>query len=478
MGFGQGTLNWSRERLETVAQHVCDPAAVEEALQAADGADATAVGDLLHQARSLEGLTPRQAAVLLNVEDPDLRNEIITAAREVHDKAFGRRISLFAPVCPTNRCVNDCLYCPLRRSNARLHRSHTGIGDLQREIAGLLDCGHRYVQLIFGEDRSGVAYVRDMVHAAYGARQGLRQMQRVDINVNPLNAVELKQLKSSVPLGTYHVYQETYHPKTYTRLHPDGPKADYARRLVCHDEALTIGMDDVGLGILLGVYEYRFDVIAMLMHAAHLNEVHGVAPHTFNIPRLTASADAPGSQTPYSPISDALFMFITAVLRLAAPFADIALSTPATRDTRRDLYATGISSVSVGSESYPGVYTADGDPEAGGALVIGRPRNVEILVYRMAEAGFIPNFCVACYIRRRRAAILDQKDPQEYRVRHCTPNSLLALHEYLLDHASSETRVVGERLIQKELSRLPEQVRRMTLERMEEADAGFRELML
>lgn len=473
-----GSSDWSPERVAATAARVCDPGEIQALLEAGQEAGAEAVRDLLHHARNRQGLSPAEVATLIQVTDPALRREVLAAARQVHEQVYGRRVSLCTPVCPTNRCVNDCLYCPLRRSHAALRRTATSARDLQREIVALLDEGHRHVILVFGDDRSGVHYVHDMLWAAYGARSGMRQLQRVDLNVDPMDVPALRELKSAAALGLYHVYQETYDPREYAALHPSGPKRDYAWRLTAHDRALEAGLAGLGLGVLLGAGDMAFDVTALIGHAQYLLREYGPHPQTISYPRMLPSSGAPASHEPDRQVGHESFLYTVAVTRLAAPYTDLILSSPATPEQRRELYAHGVSRVSVGSLSYPGTYTRDGDPTAGGDLTIGRPRSLESLVYRMAEGGFVPNFCAACFAQRRRAALRDQASPLDLAREHCAPNALLSLKEYLMDYATPETRSIGDRLIQQELARLPETVRAATLGLMEEAEAGLRGQLL
>ncbi len=475
---GSGASDWSRDRVEATASRVCDPVAILALLDAGREAEPEAVRDLLHHARRRQGLSPAEVAVLLQISDPALRREVLAAAREVHEYVYGRRVSLCTPVCPTNRCVSDCLYCPLRRSNAALRRTATSSRDLQREIVALLDEGHRHVILVFGDDRSGVHYVHDMLWAAYGARSGMRQLQRVDLNVDPMDVSALRELKDAAALGLYHVYQETYDPREYAALHPSGPKSDYAWRLTAHDRAMEAGMAGLGLGVLLGAGDIAFDVTALISHAQYLAQEYGPHPQTISYPRMLPSPGAPASHEPDRQVGHESFLYVAAVTRLAAPYTDLILSSPATPEQRRELYAHGVSRVSVGSLSYPGTYTRDGDPSAAGELNIGRPRSLETLVYRMAEGGFVPNFCAACFAQSRRAALRDQTSPIDLAREHCAPNALLSLKEYLMDYASPTTRAIGDRLIQQELARLPETVRTATLGLMEEAEAGLRGQLL
>jgi 2-iminoacetate synthase len=469
--------DWSRDRLEEVARRICDPGRVHDALASGTNAGADAIDSILRKARSLDGLPAEDVAALIQIDDPTLRDTVLAAARRIHEAVHGGRVGVSAPVCPSNRCVNDCLYCPLRRSNTRLRRSASGPRELQREIAGLLDEGFRHITLVFGEDRSGVAYVRDMIQAAYGTRSGMRHIQRLELNLNPMAVADLQAIKEAARLGTYHVYQETYDPTAYATLHPDGPKADYAWRLTCHDRAHEAGLSDVGLGVLLGAGDRAFDVVALHGHATYLTDAYGLPPHSITYPRMITAPDAPISAEDARHVSDDDLVYVVAVTRLAFPYCNIVLCTPAVRDTRLRLYSHGISQVSVGSLSYPGVYTAGGDPEAGGALSIGRPRALEDLIYLMCEAGVVPNLCVACYAQRRKPTVFCSSDKTETHMR-CAPNALLALKEYLMDYASPDTQNVGARLIQTQLSRLSEDIRALALDLMEEAEAGLRGHML
>jgi 2-iminoacetate synthase len=464
--------------VEDTARRICDPEVIGEWLDYGRGASAETVRDILYRARASQGLEPGDVAVLIQVQDEAVRAEVLKAARQLHERIHERRVGLLAPVCPSNRCVNDCLYCPLRRSNARLRRKVASAVDVQREVLALLDEGYRQLQLVFGEDLSGVPYVRDMMWATYGARSGLRQIQRVDLNLNPLRVTELSELSQSAGAGTYHVYQETYHPEAYAALHQAGPKADYAWRLTCHDRACEAGFRDIGLGVLLGAHDFRFDVVAVVAHSRYLSQTCGCQARSITYPRMIPAQGAPASHEAGRQVSDADFCYAAAVTRLAEPFASIVLCTPADREVRLELYGVGVSQVSVGSLSYPGVYTADGDVAAAGNLTIGRPRGLEDLVYRMCEAGFVPNFCVACYANMPRRRAGADGLPEAYAADHSAANSLLALKEYLMDHASPETANMGERLIQQELGRLSERERNLTVELMEEIEAGMRRQML
>jgi 2-iminoacetate synthase len=454
------------------AQAIVSPEAVGQLLQETAQLSAGDLRDILFEAGRARGLSLPQAAALLQVTEADQRERIMGAARQVHERMFARRVRLSEPVCPINRCVNDCAYCPLRRSNSQLRRRTTTPRDLQREVIPLLEEGYRHLTLVFAESRMGIPYARDTVEAVYALRSRTGRVERVDLNLNNSAPGDLAALAEVERLGTYHVYQETYDPVVYARAHPDGPKADYAWRLTCHDRACEAGLRDVGLGVLLGLHERRFDVLALLTHARHLVDTYPGVALTVSYPRLIPVPGSAASRDATYAVDDAEFEFIVAVTRLALPASDIVLNTPATSDVRRVLYTVGVSQVSVGSGSYPGVYSDDGAPEAAGRLTIGRPRNLETLVYRMCEVGLVPDFSVG---ERVEAETLPE-DPRAARpsLERSVANALLALKEYLLDYASDDTQGIAGGVIQDELARLSKKVRNETLELMEETEAGFR----
>lgn len=478
MGPEETSRGWSPAEVASRAQAVFQPEQVRELLAQGASASGDQIKDILFEAERCRGLSVAQAAALLQVTDPGTREMIVATAHRVHERIFARRVRLSDPMCPSNRCINDCLYCPLRRSNTHLRRHTTGARDLQREVIPLLDEGHRHLTLVFAESRLGIEYVRDLVDAVYALRSRTGRVQRVDLNLNSSAPGDLAALAAIDRPGTYHLYQETYHPETYARLHPDGPKSDYAWRLTAHDRACEAGVRDLGLGVLLGLYDYRFDVTALLAHAHYLLNTYGTGALVISYPRLIPAASAPASSDQTWVVNDEEFVFVIAVTRLALPPTEIVLNTPAASEVRRKLYAVGVSQVAVGSSSYPGVYSADGVPEAAGSLKIGRPRNLETLVYRMCEVGFVPNFCVDCYIQTRQKLSDDTRELVRFPVHRTAANSLLALKEYLLDYASSATQNVAGAVIQDELARLPAKIRNQTLELMEEAEAGFRGQML
>jgi 2-iminoacetate synthase len=465
--------DWSPAQVSAAAEAIIQPEAMTALLAQTAAVSVGDLRDILFEAARCRGLSLPQAATLLQVTDPAREHALMHLAHRRGDMLAQRRVRLSEPVCPTNRCVNDCLYCPLRRSNTHLRRRTAAPRDLQREVIPLLEEGHRHLTLVCGESRTGIQYVRDLVDAVYALRSRTGRVQRVDLNLNSSAPDELAALAEVERLGTYHLYQETYHPETYARLHPDGPKADYAWRLTSHDRACQAGLRDLGLGVLLGLYDFRADVLALLTHAHHLLDTYGPIAVTVSYPRLITTPGAPGAADASWAVADDDFAFIVAVTRLALPLTEIILNTPAPSEVRRTLYAVGISQVSVGSSSYPGVYSADGAPEAAGRLTIGHPRNLETLVYRMCEVGFVPDFGVRAGAETRPQEC-DDSPSAGLVLERASANSMLALKEYLLDYASGDTQTIAAGIIQEELARLSKKVRNQTLELMEETEAGFR----
>lgn len=465
---------WSPERTCARADRICNPEALRGLLANGSGAAPDTIADLLYHAERARGLEPAEIATLLGVQDPALRERIKQSARRLHERLFARRIRIQTPVCPTNRCVNECLYCPLRQSNARLRRNTTSDRDLRREVTALMDEGYRHLTLVCGDEEDGLGRVLDWLGGTRGLRSGRRWIARVDLNLNASAPADLQALAATQQVGTYHLYQETYDPERYAELHVAGPKRDYAWRLTSHDRACEAGLTDVGLGVLLGAHDPVFEVLALLCHVQYLEAAHG-ARVVLAYPRLIPLPDAPLPGEPAWLVGDDTFGFLVAVTRLAAPLTDIILSTPAPSEVRRQLYALGISQVSVGSLSYPGVYS---DETPTGALAIGRPRNLERLVYRLCEFGFVPDFCVETYHQGAVTMTREEAQDPERPMARVAADALLALNEYALDYASPETQAVVAGVIQDGLALLPRKVRDLTLELLEEIETGLRRQML
>jgi 2-iminoacetate synthase len=417
-------------------------------------ADAAAVRDVLDRARSLAGLDEDAVAILLANTDPDLDREIFAAAREVKEAVYGNRLVLFAPLYITNKCRNECRYCAFRASNTALRRRSLTADEIARDTRAVIDEGHKRILLVAGESYpagDGVDYVYDAIDSIYAVRSGNGRIRRLNVNIAGLDVEHFRQLKAC-HIGTYQLFQETYHRPTYAAMHLAGPKADYDRHLDTMDRAMAAGIDDVGIGVLFGLYDYRFEVLAMMQHARHLEQHFGCGPHTISVPRIEPAEGSDVAVEPPAPVSDHDFMRLVAILRLAVPYTGLILSTRETAAIRRQCLALGVSQISASSRTSPGGYADGGDGGDGGEVAgeqfsLGDHRPLDEVVADCLQMGYLPSFCTACYRKGRTGAdFMDLAKPGLIK-QFCQPNAVLTVKEYLQDYASPATRELGERII-------------------------------
>jgi len=432
----------------------------------------------LEKAVSLKGLSLSEAAGLLCTNDPDIQNEILTAAAHVKKAIYGDRIVLFAPLYVSNTCQNDCLYCGFRRSNTSAKRTRLTPEQVKEQVRLLERMGHKRLLLVFGESHADTpSYIVSAVEATYSVREGLGQIRRVNVNCAPLSVEGFRMLKEA-GIGTYQVFQETYHVPTYERVHPSGPKADYKWRVEAPDRAMQAGLDDIGMGVLYGLYDYCYDTIALLAHADYLDRRYGAGPHTLSVPRIEPAEGAPMStEVPY-PLDDETFKRIVAVLRLAVPYTGIILSTRESPKLRDELIALGVSQISAGSRTSPGGYSADGEAPTA-QFQVGDHRSLDEVIGCLCKSGFTPSFCTACYRSGRTGPDFMYLAKPGFIQNFCTPNAILTFKEYLLDYASPQVREEGERLIAKRVEELPtEALRERVRSMLARLEAGERDLFL
>jgi 2-iminoacetate synthase len=428
-----------------------DEAAIFAALDTGRGADATRVRDVLAKARDLHGLDLADVAALTGISDPTLLNELFQAARHAKETIYGRRLVLFAPLYVSNLCANDCAYCAFRLRNRSVQRRVLTQDEVQREVETLERQGHKRVLLVAGESYPGEGfdYVLRCIDTVYATRTPPSgEIRRVNVNVAPLTVEEFRTLAER-KIGTYQLFQETYHRETYARVHLLGRKRDFDWRATVMDRAMAAGLVDVGVGILFGLFDWRFEVLALLQHAAHLEQRFGVGPHTISVPRLEPAIGSDVAAHPPFAVPDIEFRKLVAILRLAVPYTGIILSTRETAGIRRETFALGVSQISAGSRTNPGGYT-EGEhvTEEGQQFSLGDHRSLDEVVRDVATLGYIPSFCTGCYrLGRIGKDFMDLAKPGEIRA-HCDPNALSTFQEYLLDYATPETRVTGERLIE------------------------------
>ncbi|MFH1786819.1 MAG: [FeFe] hydrogenase H-cluster radical SAM maturase HydG [archaeon] len=454
-----------------------DQKKIEEELargKKASHAEALAV---VEKALKLKGLAPAEAAVLLQTEDKEVIQKIFTAARKIKEDIYGKRLVFFAPLYLTNVCVNNCLYCGFRKDNKELKRKVLSTDEIRREVELLEKEGHKRLLLVAGEDNNtaNIEYLENAIDTVYSTKVGKGEIRRVNINIAPQTVENYRRLKAK-GIGTYQEFQETYHRPTYEKMHVSGPKSHYLNRLYAMDNAKEGGIDDVGIGALFGLYDYKFEIMGLLYHAKHLDEKYGVGPHTISVPRLEPALNAPAACTPPAPVSDGDFKKMVAILRLAVPYTGMILSTRETAKMRNEVFGLGISQISAGSRTNPGGYSEDskGDAEQ---FTLHDSRSMAEIVEDICKMGYSPSFCTACYrLGRTGKDFMDMAKPGLIR-NFCLPNSLLTFKEYLLDYADEELRKLGDNVIEDQLKGIEGKKRReLTIKRLKELEDGKRDL--
>ncbi|MDD5711771.1 MAG: [FeFe] hydrogenase H-cluster radical SAM maturase HydG [Smithellaceae bacterium] len=357
------------------------------------------VEEIIGKAHELKGLTPEETAVLLQTEDKELIEKIKHAARTIKEAIYGNRLVLFAPLYIANYCSNNCLYCGFRRDNKELERVALSMEQIENEVRVLEREGHKRLLMLCGENpkRSSLDYFIEAIERAYAVKtEPSGEIRRINVEIAPLQVEEFKRLKEA-KIGTYVLFQETYHHGTYTVMHPSGPKKDYLWRLTAMDRAMEAGISDVGIGALFGLYDYKFEVLGLLLHALHLEATFGVGSHTISVPRLEPALNAPAAIKPPMPVSDKDFKKLVAIIRLAVPYTGMILSTRETAAMRNEVFGLGISQISAGSRTNPGGYQDDSsDNFRAGQFNLGDTRTTEEVIYDITKQGYIPSFCTAC----------------------------------------------------------------------------------
>jgi 2-iminoacetate synthase len=438
-------------------------------LLAAGPADPGEVRALIEKSLSKQALSVEETAVLLRADDPHLVEEIFEAARRLKREVYGNRIVLFAPLYIGNHCVNDCGYCAFRRSNKGAVRRTLDDGEVVRQVEALEKAGHKRLILVFGEHpRYGAEFIAATVRTVYRTKVGKGEIRRVNINAAPLD-VEGYRVVKAAGIGTYQVFQETYHHATYHRCHPlQTRKGNYLYRLDALSRAQEAGIDDVGIGALFGLYDWRFEVLGLVSHALHLQARYGVGPHTISFPRIRP-AHGVALDDRYI-VSDHDFKRLIAILRLAVPYTGLILTARENGALRREVMAFGVSQIDAGTRLELGGYTEAGDAQCmeREQFQLGDVRSLDAVMGELLEDGYIPSFCTACYRLGRTGEHFMEFAIPGFIERFCTPNALSTLQEYLVDYASAETREKGERLIDAELAQLPEgNLKRELMSRLE-----------
>lgn len=409
--------------------------------------DSSQLEDILSRAKELGGLDINEVAALLAVRDPEQIHSIMECAAWVKQAIYGNRIVMFAPLYIGNHCINNCLYCGFRKDNTELKREKLSQEQISDQTRLMLKQGHKRIVLLYGEAYN-LSYLEQSIDTIYAVREEQSAIRRINVEIAPLDVEGFRRLKAR-DIGTYICFQETYDPVLYKHYHPAGPKADYEYRLYCMHRAMDGGIDDVGLGALLGLADYKKEVLSMLLHARALEDHFGCGPHTISVPRIEPADGAPLASDVPHPVTDDAFRLIVAVLRLTLPYTGIILSTREKVELRRELFQYGVSQVSAGSATAIGGYTDENVNNDGGQFALGDNRSLEEVIRDLISMEFIPSFCTGCYRRGRVGKdFMDLAKPGLIKS-FCHPNGIMSFAEYLEDFASEETRQQGFALIQK-----------------------------
>ena len=434
------------------------------------------IDEILEKARPVKtgtgytckGLSHREASVLLACEDPERVARMYKIAEEIKQAFYGNRIVLFAPLYLSNYCVNGCVYCPYHGQNKHIPRKKLTQEEVRAEVMALQDMGHKRLAIEAGEDpfNNPLEYILECIHTIYSIKHKNGAIRRVNVNIAATTVENYRKLKEA-GIGTYILFQETYHKESYERLHPTGPKHDYAYHTEAMDRAMEGGIDDVGLGVLFGLEGYKYEFAGLLMHAEHLEAVHGVGPHTISVPRVKKADDIDPEAFDNS-ISDEIFTKIAACIRLAVPYTGMIISTRESEQVRERMLQVGISQVSGASRTSVGGYTEKERPTDTEQFNVSDQRTLDEVIKWLMETGHIPSFCTACYREGRTGDRFMSLCKSGQIVNCCHPNALMTLTEYLTDYASEETRELGYKLVEEELKKIPkEKVRQIAAEHIE-----------
>ena len=439
--------------------------------------DSKMIDEIIAKARLCKGLNHREALLLLDCEIPEKNEEIFKLAEEIKKEFYGNRIVMFAPLYLSNYCVNGCVYCPYHAKNKHIARKKLTQEEVAKEVIALQDMGHKRLAIEAGEDpiNNPIEYILECIKTIYGIKHKNGAIRRVNVNIAATTVENYRKLKEA-GIGTYILFQETYHKESYEKLHPTGPKHNYAYHTEAMDRAMEGGIDDVGLGVLFGLERYRYEFAGLLMHAEHLEAVHGVGPHTISVPRIKHADDIDPSAFDNG-INDETFAKLVACIRLAVPYTGMIISTRESPACREKVIRYGISQISGGSKTSVGGYvTPEEDDNKSEQFDVSDKRTLDEVVAWLMKIGYIPSFCTACYREGRTGdrfmALCKSKQIHNC----CLPNALMTLKEYLEDYASPETKQIGEKLIKEQLANITnEKVRGITTSNLENISNGQRD---
>lgn len=421
------------------------------------------INEILQEAEQMNGISHRQAAVLLECDDKEIISKIYNLSGRIKEKIYGKRIVMFAPLYLSNYCINGCTYCPYHSKNKTITRKQLTQDEIAREVTALQDMGHKRLALEAGEDpvRNSIDYILESINTIYSIHHKNGAIRRVNVNIAATTKENYKKL-ADAEIGTYILFQETYHQETYEQIHPTGPKHNYAYHTEAMDRAMESDIDDVGIGVLFGLYDYRYDFIGLMMHAEHLEAKFNVGPHTISIPRIRPADDINVDEFSYA-IDDKLFKKIVALVRICAPYTGIIISTRESQSSREEVLKIGVSQISGGSKTSVGGYEQDETlDENSRQFDVDDNRTLDEVVNWLLKLGYVPSFCTACYREGRTGDRFMRLAKSGHIVNVCQPNSLMTLNEYLIDYAKDETKYLAQNVIDNEIKLIPNEKVRLT----------------
>ena len=434
---------------------IIDEKYISELLEKHTNPDSNQINDVIIKAKEAKGVGLEDAAVLINTTKNEDLEKLFDAAKEIKNKIYGKRVVLFTPLYVSNFCTNDCLYCGFRVQNEEMKRISLTQNEIKEEVVAILEQGHKRVLMLMGEHskKASLDYFVECINSVYSVKDSKgNSIQRINVEIEPLNDEEFRQIKD-VPIGTYTVFQETYHKPTYQQVHLSGKKADYDWRLEVMHRALNNGLNDVGIGALFGLFDYKFEVLGLLSHAKSLEKKFNIGPHTISVPRLQYAQNAPLSIS-NNAVSDIDFKKIIAVLRLAVPYTGMILSTREKAELRMELLGLGISQISSGSRTNPGGYKQAFSEIDNSQFELNDNRTSGEIIENIIDLGYIPSFCTSCYQVGRVGEKFMQIAKTGNIKLFCQRNALETLNEYLRDYANESVREKGQQLIKNEINRM------------------------
>lgn len=453
-------------------------AKINELIESQSHAPESRIREIIAKSLDKNRLEPEETAALLSVKDPELKQLIMHGAKELKERIYGNRIVLFAPLYVGNECINDCVYCGFRISNKECHRATLSKQQLIDETKSLVETGHKRLIMVYGEHPMySPEYIADTVQTVYDTKYKKGEIRRVNINAAPLDVEGFRTVKS-VGIGTYQIFQETYHEETYSKLHPRGPKSSFLWRLDGLDRAMKAGIDDLGIGALMGLYDWKFEVMGLLYHTIHLEDRFGVGPHTISFPRIEPAIGTDFAEHPPHQVSDDDFKLLVAILRLSVPYTGMILTAREPIEIRNEVLSYGVSQIDAGSSIGVGDYSAkDEESRRKSQFVLGDTRSLDEVIYELAKHGYIPSFCTSCYRAGRTGEHFMEFAVPGFVKRFCTPNALLTFSEYLHDFSSPRTLAAGLELIDQELSHIEDESMRNAIRtKLDEMKEGKRDL--